>query len=215
MKELLKALSEAGPEIKRAVFDKVNPHFKSKYASIGSVIEAITPALRAHGLWFIQHTHNTPGFASIETIIVHSSGESLSCGIISLPMMKNDSQGWGTACTYAKRYGLSTAFGVVADEDDDGNEACTPPPPPSKKFDPYPEPADITPEVKKLGRKEVEKLASKVVVTLGIDEEEGMVKYLNHCQNKGSDLANLEALLTSNKSIVLDHFTNWKMKQSD
>ena len=214
MKELCKAMADAFPMIEGVVRDK-QAH-KYKYADLSAVIASIKPALAAHGLWFVQNIHSSPGFAGVETVIMHSSGESLSCGITSLPVKNDDAQGYGSAITYARRYSLSAAFGI-AQEDDDGKGSCqtlvkeTNP----QNFDPYPEPADPTPKVKKLGSKEVEKLASKVVVTLGIDEEEGMVKYLNHCQNKGSDLANLEALLTSNKSILLDHFTNWKLKQTD
>lgn len=123
-RELCKAMAEAFPEIRTAAFDKTNPHYKSKYATLGSVIEAIKPALASRGLWFLQNIHSLPGFASVETIIVHASGESMSCGITSIPVGKNDAQGYGSALTYAKRYSLSSAFSVVADEDDDGNEAC-------------------------------------------------------------------------------------------
>lgn len=38
-REFLKALSKAQGTIKAAVFDSVNPHFKSKYASLGSVMD--------------------------------------------------------------------------------------------------------------------------------------------------------------------------------
>jgi hypothetical protein len=122
--EICKAMAEAFPDIKKAAFDKANPHLHSKYASLGNVIDAIKPALASRGLWFVQNIHNIPGYASVETVIVHASGETMSCGITSVPLGKNDAQGYGSALTYAKRYSLSSAFSVVADEDDDGNEAC-------------------------------------------------------------------------------------------
>ena len=40
-----------------------------------------------------------------------------------MPANKQDAQGFGSALTYARRYGLMTAFGVPA-EDDDGNAAA-------------------------------------------------------------------------------------------
>jgi hypothetical protein len=52
---------------------------------------------------------------------VHASGE-LSAGRVFVPANKNDAQGYGSAQTYARRYGLQLAFGL-ATEDDDGNAA--------------------------------------------------------------------------------------------
>ena len=39
------AMALAFPEIEGATKDKTNPAFKSKYADLGSVVEAIKPAL--------------------------------------------------------------------------------------------------------------------------------------------------------------------------
>jgi hypothetical protein len=58
----------------------------------------------------------------VETMILHSSGEWICCGILALPVSKKDAQGYGSALTYARRYSLSAAVGV-APEDDDGNAA--------------------------------------------------------------------------------------------
>ncbi len=116
---LVKALAE----IEGAAKDKVNPHFKSKYADIGSVIGAIKPVLAGHGLGFTQHPHPCEGGVSIETMLHHESGEHLSLGTLFVPANKNDAQGFGSALTYCRRYALMTAFGVPA-EDDDGNAAA-------------------------------------------------------------------------------------------
>jgi hypothetical protein len=56
-------------------------------------------------------------------VLHHASGEHLSLGTLYVPANKNDAQGYGSALTYARRYGLMTAFGVPA-EDDDGNAAA-------------------------------------------------------------------------------------------
>ena len=138
-KELYKAMSEAFHEIEGAVKDKDNQFFKTKYADLGSVIDAIKPALKSRGLWFTQVIHSTPGYASVETIIMHESGASFSCGTTAVPVaskqIKNpdgvitvipgDAQAFGSALTYGRRYSLSAAFGV-APEDDDANGACRP-----------------------------------------------------------------------------------------
>ena len=122
MKELAAALVKAQAEMTGAKKDSANPFFKSKYADLSSVMEAIRPALTAHGLGFVQVCHDAPDAAKIETIIIHESGQTLSCGVISVPVSKGDAQAMGSAITYAKRYSLQAAFGVPS-VDDDGNAA--------------------------------------------------------------------------------------------
>lgn len=121
-KALYGAMAKAFPDIEGASKDKANPHFRSKYADLGNVVDAIKPALAKHGLWFRQATHLADGGVCVETFICHESGEEISCGQLFVPANKNDAQGYGSALTYCKRYSLQTAFGV-APEDDDGNAA--------------------------------------------------------------------------------------------
>lgn len=124
LKELATALAKAQGKIKGAVKDADNPFFKSKYADLASVVEAIREAFSINGLCYVQHVHSSEkNEVAVETIILHSSGEWLSCGILALPVTKADAQGFGSALTYARRYSLSAAAGV-APEDDDGNAAA-------------------------------------------------------------------------------------------
>jgi hypothetical protein len=78
--------------------------------------------LTKNGLSVVQ----IPGFDAndvwLETMILHSSGESLS-GRYPLRPSQQTPQGYGSALTYARRYSLAAMVGVVADEDDDGNAA--------------------------------------------------------------------------------------------
>ena len=126
MKELFAAYAKAFPEIEGALKDSINPHFKSKYADLTSTMMAVKPALAKYGLSFVQISHIVEGGACAETLIMHSSGESLSCGKFYAPATKQDAQGYGSAMTYARRYSLSAAFGVCP-EDDDGNAASAAP----------------------------------------------------------------------------------------
>lgn len=119
---LSSALAAAFGEIESATKSANNPHFKSKYADLTTVIEAIKPALIAHGLFFTQRPEPSPTGITIETVIGHASGEEMSLGKLFVPANKNDAQGFGSALTYARRYALVTAFGVPV-EDDDGNAA--------------------------------------------------------------------------------------------
>lgn len=122
MNALFAAMAKAFPEIEGALKDRNNPAFKSKYADLSSVVEAVKPALAAHGLFFVQLTHEQQGGVCIETVVGHESGEKFSFGKLFVPAGKQDAQGYGSALTYARRYSLMTAFGVCP-EDDDGNKA--------------------------------------------------------------------------------------------
>jgi len=122
MKELSAAMAKAFAQIEGAVKGKTNPAFRSKYADLAAVVDAVKPALAEHGLWFRQITHPADGGVCVETIIHHSSGEMLPCGPLFVPASKQDAQGFGSALTYCRRYSLMAAFGVPA-EDDDGNAA--------------------------------------------------------------------------------------------
>lgn len=116
------AMARAFAEIEGATKSANNPHFKSKYADLTSVIEAIKPALVANGLFFTQHPVPSQGGVTVRTWLHHASGDSLDLGELFVPANKNDAQAYGSALTYARRYALVTAFGVPV-EDDDGNAA--------------------------------------------------------------------------------------------
>lgn len=123
IKAISMAFCKAQPKIAGASKDKTNPAFRSKYADLSSVVDAIKPALGDNGLSFVQIPHDAESAARIETILLHDSGEWMSLGTVTVPVTKADAQGFGSALTYARRYGLLTAFGV-APEDDDGNAAA-------------------------------------------------------------------------------------------
>ena len=117
------AMAAAFAEIEAATKSANNPHFKSKYADLGAVIEAVKPPLIKHGLFFTQRCHPAEDGVTVETVLHHASGEEMSLGTLFVPANKKDAQGFGSALTYCRRYSLMTAFGVPA-EDDDGNAAA-------------------------------------------------------------------------------------------
>jgi hypothetical protein len=122
MKHIAAALAKAQTEMGKALKQSNNPHFKSKYADLGNVMDACLPALNAAGIAVIQPTGEDNYGRFVETVLIHESGESLSCRV-PLILNKNDMQGFGSAVTYARRYGLMAMAGI-APEDDDGNAAA-------------------------------------------------------------------------------------------
>lgn len=123
MKELATAMAKAQGQIKTALKDSKNPHFKSSYADLTSVWDACREALTKNGFSVIQRTDfDAGGEVWLETMLLHSSGEHIASRYPLRPA-KQDPQGYGSAITYARRYCLAAIVGVVADEDDDGNAA--------------------------------------------------------------------------------------------
>jgi hypothetical protein len=117
------ALVNALNEIEGVAKDKINPHFKSKYADLSSVLDTVRPVFARHGLAVTQETSPCEDGVIVETVVIHAGGEERRFGKLYVPANKRDAQGAGSALTYARRYSLMTAFGVPA-EDDDGNAAA-------------------------------------------------------------------------------------------
>ena len=121
IKELATALCKAQGEMKFAVKDAANPFFKSRYADLASVIEAVKLPFANNGISFVQGTDFEDTAVIIETMLMHNSGEWIASRLKMQPI-KNDPQSVGSAITYGKRYGLQAIAGVPSD-DDDGNAA--------------------------------------------------------------------------------------------
>ncbi len=119
------ALAAAQGTMKNAAFDAVNPHFKSRYASLASVTDATREALSKNGLAL---THTTDVFPELEvegeylvTTLGHKSGQWISSRRRVPTGLK--AQEYGAWLTYNRRYALCAMVGISADEDDDGNIA--------------------------------------------------------------------------------------------
>ena len=139
-KGLYAALAAAQGEMGRAMKDTNNPHFKSKYADLASVMDACMPALSKHGIAVLQPAYDDETGRYVKTIFVHGdSGETTECRV-PLIVQKNDMQGYGSAVTYARRYGLMGMAGI-APEDDDGNAAAKAAPAVEDRPKPRPDPA--------------------------------------------------------------------------
>lgn len=116
------ALVKAQAAMKPAIKDSRNPHFNSRYADLASVWDAIREPLTSNGLSVIQMVgSNELEKTTLTTRVTHVSGEWIE-STWQIPVGKQDPQGLGSAISYARRYALASAIGVVQD-DDDGNAA--------------------------------------------------------------------------------------------
>lgn len=118
---LAAALAKAQGEMAGASKDSLNPHFKSKYADLASIWEACRGPLSRHELAVIQLPRTSRQFVTVETILVHSSGEWIGESL-TLTAVQDTPQAVGSAITYGRRYGLAAVIGI-APEDDDGHAA--------------------------------------------------------------------------------------------
>jgi hypothetical protein len=116
--ELAKALAAAQGEMKNATLNKVNPHFKSKYADLAMIRDTVTPALSKHGIAVVQGTDTEENTIVVFTRLIHSSGQWIESRF---PIPYDKPQTMGSGITYGRRYTLSAVANIAADEDDDGN----------------------------------------------------------------------------------------------
>lgn len=122
------AFASAQLEMTGAKKGNRNPHFGQKYADLASVMQATVPALNKHGISLLQFPtfdHETK-LVSVETRLLHKSGEWVSGTCSALPKDFRNVQSVGSTVTYLKRYGLQSMTGCPS-EDDDGNAASPPP----------------------------------------------------------------------------------------
>lgn len=122
MKNISKAFLNAQKKIENALKDGKNPHFKSKYATLESVLDTIKPVANENNIAVIQTINRDALGDYIETMLVHTdSGESINAKHY-LHLDRPSMQALGSAITYARRYSLVAMFGI-GQEDDDANAA--------------------------------------------------------------------------------------------
>jgi hypothetical protein len=119
--DLSAALSAAQSELNNPAFDAKNPHFKSMYASLASVRNAIVPVFSKHGLSIIQDVAAIDSCIVCVQMLLHKSGQWIKTTGLKVPCDKQNAHGYGSATTYARRFSLMALACVVGDDDDDGN----------------------------------------------------------------------------------------------
>ena len=103
-----------------------NPHFKSKFAPLEECVRVSIPALNAEGIALSQPCVSTDdGRVGVRTVLI-GHGEEMDLGTL-LGNPPDDPQKVGSWLTYFRRYALTSALGLAADDDDDGNAAAPKP----------------------------------------------------------------------------------------
>jgi hypothetical protein len=123
LKAIAPALLAAQIALKNPEKNAVNPHFKNRYADLGASVDAAKAALNKQGIVVTQVFAPAPyGSVGVTTLCIHKSGEYYG-GTCLVPLDRDNAQGYGSAATYARRYGVQAILGMVAEDDDDGNAA--------------------------------------------------------------------------------------------
>ncbi|MBI9113315.1 ERF family protein [Maridesulfovibrio ferrireducens] len=125
--ELAGAMLKVQQALKPAHKDGQNNFTNSKYASLLSVMDSCREALLANGIWMTQLPVNVDsGNLGLISKIVHAESGQWQASLLVMPLPKSDPQGYGSAMTYARRYGLSALIGIVTEHDDDAEGSCRP-----------------------------------------------------------------------------------------
>lgn len=125
MQKLIPALVKARLAFEPIAKDGKNPHYRTRYATLDSILSAVVKPLAENGLAIVQTLNPTPDAPILTTHLYHESGESIESNY-PLPA-STEPQKLGAAITYARRYAICAMLNIVADEDDDGNSASSKP----------------------------------------------------------------------------------------
>lgn len=127
MKQIATALLKAQSEMSNPKKGAVNPFFKSKYADLNAIREAVIPILNANGISVLQPIVHVDNKNFVKTILLHESGEYMESLTEIIYNKINDAQAQGSGISYARRYSLQS-FVCVGADDDDGQKAVQPKP---------------------------------------------------------------------------------------
>ena len=120
MPELYAALAKAHAELTNPKKDSKAElgQYSYKYASLGAILDHVRPILAKQGLSIAQNVEIHDGRVEVTTILTHASGGWLSFGPIAGPT-GSTWQTLGSGITYGRRYALTAALGIAAEDDDD------------------------------------------------------------------------------------------------
>ena len=122
--DLVAALSE----LRTLQQDGTNPHFKSRYMTLQTLIEGVRPILARHNLALLQPVTADANSVTVTTMLLHVSGAQFDSALTLTVTGPATPQALGSLISYARRYGAGSLLGIVSDPaaDDDANAASAP-----------------------------------------------------------------------------------------
>lgn len=133
--KVLPAFIKTQKEIPAMGKDRKNPHSKSEYLTLDKINSIVIPIANENELLISQlpverTNENGDQGIGVDTIIWHVSGEYVLYPAVYYEFEKggrmNMTQSVGSIITYAKRYAMTSIFGISTNEDDDGVGAGNP-----------------------------------------------------------------------------------------
>ena len=114
--KLAKAFSGMQGEYESVIANRVNPHFKSRYADLDAAIKSVRPLLKKYEFSLFQEIEEYDETKYLRTKLLHSSGQFIS-SFHSLTQDRPGLQGYGAGLSYHKRYSTCTLLGITTDND--------------------------------------------------------------------------------------------------
>jgi len=118
--KIIPDLLKAQKEIEKVSKNADNPFFHSKYTDLSVIIDGVKSPLNNNNITVLQPIMKDV----VETILIHTSGEFISSETNVICKKEADPQAYGSAISYARRYGLQSLV-LLSAEDDDGNSASS------------------------------------------------------------------------------------------
>lgn len=117
LNELIAALANARLKFSKIERTKTNPHFRSTYAPLESIMPAIDKALAEEGLVLVGDLRNREkGVVTVTTRLMHISEQFIESAI-DVNYELGQLQKLGADVTYIRRYSINTMLELASDED--------------------------------------------------------------------------------------------------
>ncbi len=117
--DLATAMISVQQKLTPALKDATNTFTNSNYATLKSIMDVCRETLLQNGIWLTQYPVPVEnGQLGLVTKIIHAATGQFQSSLIVMPLPKNDPQGYGSAMTYARRYGVSAILGIITEDDD-------------------------------------------------------------------------------------------------
>ena len=104
----------------KIVKESNNPFFKSKYADLPTILDAIEKEAAICGITLISKSKLLNDIWVLETVMSHKDSDEKEDSMY--PIHGKNQQEMGSSTTYARRFNIQNLLNLAAD-DDDGNEA--------------------------------------------------------------------------------------------